>query len=81
LKQGFSAFAAAGPVPVPDKYALAGGVAWYCLFEKPDDYRRAYLDLLVDYYRLDTGRRDFETRFGVAIKDFETPWREWVLKL
>jgi hypothetical protein len=81
LAQGFSAFAEGTPIPATEKYALAGTVAWYCLFQKPDAYRRPYLELLVDYYRLDTGRRDFEQRFGVSLKDFEAEWSAWVVKL
>lgn len=80
LSQGFAAFAEGTPIPSTEKYALAGSLAWYCLFEKPDPYRKAYLELLVDYYRIDTGRRDFDTRFGVSLKDFETEWSAWVVK-
>ena len=79
--QGFSGFASASPIPNVEKYALAGSVGWYCLFEEPDDYRNAYLTLLVDYYRTDTTRKDFKQRFGVALSEFESAWREWVLKL
>lgn len=79
--QGFSGFASASPIPNVEKYALAGAVGWYCLIEKPGDYRKAYLTLLVDYYRTDTTRRNFEERFGVELEDFESGWREWVLKL
>lgn len=80
LAQGFSAFAAGTPISSAEKYALAGSVAWYCLFEKRDAYRKAYLSLLVDYYRLDTAGRDFKERFGVELADFETEWSPWVLK-
>lgn len=81
LAQGYAAFAEGTPISVVEKYALVGSVAWYCLFEKPDAYRKAYLELLVDYYRVDTGRRDFDKRFGVALKDFEDEWAAWVVKL
>lgn len=81
FKQGHAAFARGEPVPSTQKYALAGAVGWYCLFEKPADYRAAFLSLLVDYYRTDTGRKDFDKRFGTALKDFEDEWREWVLAL
>lgn len=80
LKQGFTAFATAEPVSGAEKYAIAGTVGWYCLFVKKDQYRAAYLGLLVDYYRLDTRTRNFEQRFGVKLADFETEWREWALK-
>ncbi|MBZ0137592.1 MAG: hypothetical protein K8I27_14595 [Planctomycetes bacterium] len=79
--QGFTGFAGASPIPNVEKYALAGAVGWYCLFEKAADYRKPYLTLLVDYYRTDTTRKDFDKRFGVKLGDFETAWREWVLKL
>ncbi len=80
LAQGFAAFAEGTPIPSAEKYALAGSVAWYCLFEKQGAYRQAYLELLVDYYRIDTGRRDFDARFGVSLKDFEAEWSAWVVK-
>lgn len=80
LKQGFTAFATAEPVSGAEKYAIAGTVAWYCLFEKKDKYRAAYLALLVDYYRMDTRGRDFEQRFGTKLTDFETEWRDWALR-
>ena len=81
FKQGHGAFAQGTPIPSTEKYALAGAVGWYCLFEKPDEYRAGYLALLVDYYRTDTGRKDFDKRFGLSLKDFEAEWREWVLDL
>lgn len=81
LAQGYSGFAQGSPISSVEKYALAGSVAWYCLFEKADDYRTAYLTLLVDYYRTDTTRRDFEKRFGVSEADFQAAWETWVVKL
>ena len=80
LSQGYSAFATGEPIPSAEKYALAGSVAWYCLFEKEDAYRTPFLTLLVDYYRVDTTRRDFDKRFGVSLKDFEAEWQAWVVK-
>jgi len=80
FSQGYMAFAGDTPLPSAEKYALAGSVAWYCLHEKKDSYRKAYLTLLVDYYRLDTGRRDFAKRFGVSVADFQKEWAAWVVK-
>lgn len=79
--QGFSGFAAGEPISSVEKYALAGSVAWYCLFEKPDEYRKPYLHLLVDYYRTDTARSDFKARFSVELDDFQTEWQDWVVEL
>ncbi|MCA8946187.1 MAG: hypothetical protein KDB29_08170, partial [Planctomycetes bacterium] len=79
--QGFSGFAAGEPISSVEKYALAGSVAWYCLFEKPDEYRKPYLHLLVDYYRTDTAHSDFKARFSVELEDFQTEWQEWVVDL
>lgn len=78
--QGFNDFAGSTPISNPEKYALAGSVGWYCLFENKDKYRTAYLTLLVDYYRLDTKGHDFEARFGVKVGDFQTEWAAWVVK-
>jgi hypothetical protein len=78
--QGFSDFAGGSPISNPEKYALAGSVAWYCLFQQKDKYRGAFLTLLVDYYRLDTKGRDFEKRFGVGLADFQKEWAAWVIK-
>jgi hypothetical protein len=78
--QGYSDFAGGTPISNPEKYALAGSVGWYCLFQKKDKYRAAYLTLLVDYYRLDTKGRDFDKRFGVSLKDFQAEWAAWVVK-
>lgn len=77
--QGQAAFAQGTPIPSTDKYALAGSVAWYCLFEKKE-HRAAFLALLVDYYRTDTRHQDFEKRFGKPLADFEAEWKAWVAK-
>ena len=79
LMQGYTAFAESTPISSAEKYALAGSVAWYCLFEAKE-HRTAYLTLLVDYYRTDTTRRDFDKRFGVSLAEFETAWKAWVAK-
>jgi hypothetical protein len=80
FEQGFTDFSGSTPISNPEKYALAGSVAWYCLFQKKDKYRAAYLTLLFDYYRLDTKGRDFDERFGVTLKDFQTEWSAWVVR-
>jgi hypothetical protein len=80
LTQGFSAFATGSPISNAEKYALAGSVAWFCLFERKADYRAAYLNLLVDYYRNDTTGRDWQARFGKPLAEFEKEWKSWVVK-
>jgi hypothetical protein len=80
LEQGQAGFASDQPISNAEKYAMAGSVAWYCLFENAGKHRTAYLDLLVDYYRADTKGRDFEARFGMKPAEFETAWRAWVVK-
>lgn len=77
--QGHAGFAEGTPISSTEKYALAGSVGWYCLFENKE-HRKAYLYLLVDYYRTDTQRRDFAKRFGKPLADFEAEWKAWVLK-
>lgn len=76
--QGQAAFATGEPISNAEKYALAGGVGWYCMFEQKE-YRNAYLYLLVDYYRADTQRRDFKQRFDKPLKEFEVEWKAWIL--
>lgn len=78
--QGSMDFATDKPVSSVEKYAVVGSVGWYCLFDKKDKYRGAYLALLVDYYRGDTAGRDFAARFGTKLPDFETEWKGWVVK-
>lgn len=78
--QGSQDFGTDQPVSSVEKYAVVGSVAWYCLFEKKDQYRAPFLALLVDYYRGDTAGRDFEARFGARLADFETGWKAWVVK-
>ncbi|MBK9974091.1 MAG: hypothetical protein IPP14_04880 [Planctomycetes bacterium] len=80
LAQGSQDFGTEQPVSSIEKYAVVGSLAWYCLFEKKDKYRTAFLALLVDYYRGDTKGRDFEARFGIKQSDFETDWKTWVVK-
>jgi hypothetical protein len=75
--QGTGDFGTNAPVPVTDKYAIAGSVAWYCLFVKKDAYRAAFLGLLIDQYRGDTKARNFEVRFGVKLEDFEKAWKTY----
>ncbi len=80
LNQGFSDFATGEPISSAEKYALAGSVAWFCLFERRADYREAYLQLLVDYYRTDTQRLTWEQRFGKPMQKLEEEWKQWVLR-
>lgn len=80
LAQGAVDFATDKPISNVEKYALVGSVGWFCLFERKDQYRAAYLGLLVDYYRADTKGRDFEARFGVKLAEFEKQWKGWVVK-
>jgi len=80
LGQGQADFASDQPISNAEKYALAGSVAWFCLFENAGKHRAAYLGLLVDYYRADTRGRDFEARFGLKAAEFESEWRVWVVK-
>lgn len=80
LAQGSTDFATDQPVGSIEKYAIGGTVAWFCLFEKPGKYRKAYLALLVDYYRADTKGSDFTKRFGLKLEEFEAEWKAWVLK-
>lgn len=75
--QSTTEFGTNAPIPVADKYAVAGSVAWYCLFTKKDAYRSAFLGLLIDQYRGDTKARDFEARFGVKLEDFEKAWKTY----
>lgn len=77
--QGQADFATSEPISSAEKYALAGSVGWYCLFEQKE-YRKAYLHLLVDYYRADTQRHTFEKRFNKPLAEFEAEWKAWVLK-
>lgn len=67
------------PIAVVEKYALAGSVAWYCVKERPDDFREAYLGLLVDYYRGVAAGLGWNSRFGVEMDAFDTAWSNWVL--
>lgn len=73
--QNTSDFGTNSPIPVADKYAVSGSVAWYCLFVKKDAWRAAFLGLLVDQYRGDTKARSFEARFGVKLEEFEKAWK------
>lgn len=75
--QSTSDFGSNTPIPVADKYAVAGSVAWYCLFTKKDAYRAAFLGLLLDQYRGDTKSRNFEARFGVKLEDFDKAWKSY----
>ncbi|MBP9892949.1 MAG: hypothetical protein KBG84_13685 [Planctomycetes bacterium] len=75
--QSTSDFGTSAPIHVADKYAVAGSVAWYCLFVKKDAYRLAFLVLLIDQYRGDTKARGFEARFGVKLEDFEKAWKTY----
>ncbi|MBX3460257.1 MAG: hypothetical protein KF696_09915 [Planctomycetes bacterium] len=79
FKQGQVDFAQGTPISSTEKYALCGSVAWYCLFEKKE-HRKAFLTLLVDYYRTDTRRFDFEKRFSKSLPDFEAEWKAWVAR-
>ena len=81
VKQGQFAFAGQKPINSLEKYAFAGSVGWLCLFKKSDEYRAAFQSLLMDYYLGDTKHKDFKTRFGVSIEDFEKEWRTFVDKL
>ncbi|MHC4841852.1 MAG: hypothetical protein ACYTDT_13020 [Planctomycetota bacterium] len=81
IKQGHFHFAGQTPVNSLEKYAFAGSVGWLCLFEKPVDYRAAFLALLMDYYIGDTKHKDFNTRFGISVQDFEKEWLAFVKKL
>jgi len=78
--QGAQDFGGDKPVSTVEKYAMVGSVGWYCLFDRKDKFRAAYLGLIVDYYRADTKGRNFEARFGVKLADFETEWQGWVVK-
>lgn len=80
LAQGHAGFATEQPISSAQKYALAGSVAWFCLFVKKDTLRKPLLALLVDYYRCDTGQADFKTRFGLELAALEKDWKAWVLK-
>jgi hypothetical protein len=77
FRQNTAEFGTSEPIHVADKYAVAGSVAWYCLFVKKADYRSAFLGLLIDQYRGDTKARNFEARFGVKLEDFEKAWKSY----
>lgn len=79
FKQNTSEFGASQPYAVADKYAVAGSIAWYCLFAKKDSYRAAFFGLLIDQYRSDSSARTFEQRFGQSLEDFENGWKAYAL--
>jgi hypothetical protein len=77
--QNTAEFGSNAPCPVADKYAIAGSVAWYCVFVKKDAYKAAFFTLLIDQYRAGTQARDFASRFGVTLEDFEKAWKSYAL--
>jgi len=72
-------FGGNAPIPVADKYGVAGSVGWFCLFARKDTYRAPFLGLLMDQYRGASKARDFSARFGMKLDEFEKSWKAYAL--